>query len=420
MTKMKNLFQKLSMIILVVFISAILAQAVGAASSITFTRTSGTDFVHIDSPNAMYDYAPTAFAYWGGTGSYWNIWNCTQVATEKGSADAIRYSQMHKSYNANLHKWHGVVLNPSTDFYAWDARNACAPSVVKHTNSGLVQAIRNATGNQALTKVFLMYYECAPQFSDQNGWIGGVSSICLAASGDGITWYKYSDVDGDNYGEWKQNDPTQDYVTPVVKSSILESGGACGYEFNNNFSTKHRLNTPQASGCGYGAGHPSAIRLPDGRLRLFYYDDGAYVHPNGTSYYYVDSWDGIHFGSPQAFDIPNISGPGPGLEVQYDRYNSVFIALTMTGHNNLFSFISATSAHNVDPNSSWSALQPIGQSTSANYGAFAQPTILSNEYGWVNLSQNVVMFSGEYQIGTNPWYTDAKIYRISGRFTVTP
>jgi hypothetical protein len=163
-------------------------------------------------------------------------------------------------------------------------------------------------------------------------------------------------------------------------------------------------------------------------VRLFWYDDSKFP---ATSYYSSDSLDGIHFNQPTtAFTLPVGSGPGPGIRVQYSHSGTtnIYLALTVLNDVNQYTYAQVDgSAFSPIPTNWTRGFTPIGQSTTgnpanppANYAAPGYPTIVSDRYGYVDLTQQVVIFSGEYPIGTVPWFSNVGIYRISGQFIISP
>jgi hypothetical protein len=160
--------------------------------------------------------------------TYWDIWDCGNWQySNKGSTDAIKFTKMRTDYQSN--SWYGGVLTHSNAYIAWDSRNACAPSVIRHDYITMLNLFAQASGFWA-PEAYMMYYECEPQFFNiTQTWILGPTSICLAVSSDGVSWFRYSDPAGNGDGRFVLSDDPTYYVTPVITTAMLAPGGACGH-----------------------------------------------------------------------------------------------------------------------------------------------------------------------------------------------
>lgn len=338
-----------------------------------------------------YDYAPSAMLDNGKV----RVWHTCQAWGDKGSGDAICENGQYQ-----LTPWSGMA--------SWDGRHAGGPSVIRHNFWPLVQVARWWTGDAGVAEPYLMYYECNPQFVHADGsWaVPSPASICLAISNDGKRWWRWSDHDNNGYGEWLQtpNQMPGRVPTPILTNNTL---GACGHTFDGQ---RHILKTPYAIPCNfeynYGIGHPSAVKRPEGGVRLFVYDS-TYYRTNWTSYRYYDSDDGIHFWPAGQIKIADLKGAGPGLEIKYDPTLKRYIALTAFDGTNQFSTGLL--------NETWEPFQPIGMGRSDTQPAWAHPTLVSDPGGWVNLRDIVTIYSGESR--SKVWWADQlAIYSYQGRF----
>ncbi len=299
-----------------------------------------------------------------------------------------------------------------------------------------------------------MYYECAPKWqSSANTEIEGLASICLAGSIDGWNYLKQREVGGARSWIHPSAESETNFATPVIRSQKAEL--ACGAAESGG---RRRLATivingqtvcPQqttATSAGYltpvgwyGAGHPSIVRLPDGRVRMFYYDggDGAQGHAFApVAWHFTDSWDGIHFGGSS---LPSGNIPFGG-DYKYDNAKQIFLGLRdffwgFPLGTIAYSHVTLTQPYWTGINGQWVTRTDtetgdrliIGKSCNPQYQQTpSAPTIVSDENGWINLDQPVVIFNGEKP---NPTYCQSLnqdqanswgIYRISGRFTVVP
>lgn len=316
-------------------------------------------FLRLCFPNPLidtggYDYAPSAMR----DGTAVRVWHtCQYLDPTGGSHDAICESG-------------AVVLVPSPHAFSWDAKHAAGPSVVKHDWPALVAVARAVTGVPTLTAVYLLYYECMPL-----AW-ADTTATCLALSDDGRRWWRWWDADGDGYGEWRT-----DRATPIVSPAVAT---------------------------GYGVGHPSAVRLPTGQVRLFLYDDSRpSLTPTGLTHYrWMDTSDGIHpWGAAGAIGIPH-AWPGPGLEVKYDAGRDRYIALSALGTENVYA---------VGTLAQWSPFQSLGMARADTQPAWAHPTLVSDPSGLVDLGAVTTVISAESPT-RGDWWQGAALYRYQGRF----
>lgn len=338
-----------------------------------------------------YDYAPSAMLDNGKV----RVWHICQYWGDKGSGDAICENGQYQ-----LTPWPGMA--------SWDGRHAAGPSVIRHNFGPLVAVAREWTKDPTVTEPYLMYYECNPQFLHADGaWaVPSPASICLALSNDGKRWWRWSDHDGNGYGEWLLT-PAQmpgRVPTPILTNDVL---AACGHRFDGQ---RHILSSPMQIGCAidriYGIGHPSAVRRPQGGVRLFVYDS-TWPRLHATAYRYFDSDDGIHFWPAGEVRVSGLRGDGPGVEVKYDPATQRYLMVTAFDGGNQYSAGVLGQL--------WDAFQPMGLARSDTQPAWAHPTILANKWGWIDLKANVTVYSGESR--SKVWWSDQlAIYSYEGRF----
>jgi hypothetical protein len=195
------------------------------------------------------------------------------------------------------------VLAPEVNDAAEDGQHACAPSVIKYTRKGGVDA-------------YLLYYECAPRVYDRSRSLSRIESftqICAATSNDGTHWEKRK---GPIIKAAERVFENCTYTVAGGKRSIDASKPSCS---NGNLINN------------YGAGHPSAVVISDqtsNPLWLFYYDSKGDWSDHGV--YLAKSEDGLTFTNPVKTNLPN------GAHIKYfnGRFGSwshVFIAITVIG-----------------------------------------------------------------------------------------
>jgi len=235
-----------------------------------------------------------------------------------------------------------------------DSRHACAPSVIAHTYAPLVGWVRQLSG-KAVSKAWLMYYECESLATD------GHPSICVAVSADQQKWWRWN---GAGWGS----------AQPILT-------GSTGW---------------------YGAGHPSAMVLPDGRVRLAYYDwDGV------TSYHVADSWDGLHFWPAADWHLP-FPAPGPGARVHYLPEKDQYLVLSVVDNRNVYTV--GTGTH-------WSQVLRLGESSPDRLAAPGKPTLQASEQNHVQLGVPVTLFSGEFNRDCADawWQCGSAVYAWQGQ-----
>jgi len=247
------------------------------------------------------------------------------------------------------------VLVRSANPAAADSRHACAPAVVASQYPALVAWVRRLSGTR-VTKAWLLYYECEPLATD------GHPSICVAVSHNQVRWWRW---DGRGFAG-----PAQ----PIIVSEPTSDW--------------------------YGAGHPSAMVLPDGRIRLTYYDwDGT------TSYHVADSWAGLHVWTVADWALP-VPPPGPGVRVQ--RFPD--------GRYLVLGVIDNANGYTVGDGVTWQPWTVLGQSVPAHWAAPARAAVVANERGEIPFGVPVRLLSAEYLPGPWWWLQGAAIYAMTGKW----
>ncbi len=128
-----------------------------------------------------YSYEPTALV--DTADQSWKVWFCGGDLSGT-YVDSIFYTTVDPSGTPALKPM--PVLRPQNIDAAEDGRNACSPSVIRHSN------IKIEGGKD----LYLLYYECARSFYDRSqkgAFVELFTQICLAFSEDGIDWYKYNE-----------------------------------------------------------------------------------------------------------------------------------------------------------------------------------------------------------------------------------
>lgn len=229
-----------------------------------------------------------------------------------------------------------------------DSRHACSPSVIATPHPALRSWLRYLTGRTPAV-AWLLYYECESLATD------GHPSVCVALSADQQRWWRWT---GAGFG-----------------------------------ATAAPLFT--ASSAYYGAGHPNAWVLPDGRIQLLYYDwDGV------TAHHLAESYDGLHFWPVADWFLPH-GAPGPGLRV-HPLTTGGFLVLTVIDNQNVYT---------VGDGQRWYPFVPLGQA-SGQPSAPGRPGASVNRWGWLDPTRPLRLLTAE---GAT-WPADAAIYPLSGRF----
>ena len=262
-----------------------------------------------------YDYSPSVIDE-NGIRSVYVCGGGTPGSSLEGH-DAIYLTQFNLSTGVKIRDSQRV-LTPLLGRTGADGLHACAPSVIRHSFS----AIDNGK------EKYLMYYECAPHAynKDSGQDVSPFTQICVAYSDDGLSWKKYSEqIWNSQYRFANENEPP----TPVVKIN-QELVSKIGVTFSNN--TYYVNITPaQLDVNYYGVGHPSAIKGPDGKIWLYYYDSVATWGARGI--FLAKSDDGFHFSEP--VKINNLRSPGDikYINKQIAGHEGVYIWITNGYYN---------------------------------------------------------------------------------------
>ncbi|MGH7782577.1 MAG: hypothetical protein ACREO5_01865, partial [Candidatus Binatia bacterium] len=151
-----------------------------------------------------YSYEPTALV--DPEDQSWKVWFCGGDASGT-YGDSIFYTTVDPSGTPALEPM--PVLRPENIDAAEDGRHACAPSVIRHSNTKI-------EGGKDL---YLLYYECARSFYDRSQketFVALFTQICLAFSEDGIDWHKYNKELWRKSGTFGKSDTNP---TPVVAAA---------------------------------------------------------------------------------------------------------------------------------------------------------------------------------------------------------
>ena len=287
--------KKWLLVFLFLFLSPFKASALG--KEIEFTVTNPTPIYQINRPDT-YDVSPNAFEENGEI----KVYVCG------GSPPGDPYHG-HDTIYLTVFNGDGAkvidsqrVLWPLLSSTGDDSDMACAPSVVKHSTSGI-------DGGK---EKYLMYYECAPKFyrKSDNVEIKYSTQICVAFSNDGIHWQKY------NKELW--SDPKWRFATmDEPATAVIQINPAIkqryGIEYTND---KYWTSAMGLTGDAYGVGHPIAV-VKNNEIWLYYFDSIGNIFLSKSN-------DGFHF-----FSTEKISDMIIPSEIRY-------VATPMFGHDGFF------------------------------------------------------------------------------------